>query len=82
MGSYTVNHLLRFIIIDIVKRIASIDQFFEQLQMIYTAFKKPELIVDYREPEMCEKFMNKTNHLHLNRWFLMNQLVQHVRSGP
>ena len=37
------NHRLRLVIIDTVKQVASVKQFFEQIQMIYTAFRKPKI---------------------------------------
>lgn len=37
------NHRLRLVIIDTVKQIQSIKAFFEQIQLIYTSFKKPKI---------------------------------------
>lgn len=37
------NHRLRLVIIDTVKRIQLIKEFFEQIQLIYTSFKKPKI---------------------------------------
>lgn len=37
------NHRLRLVIIETVKKVASVKEFFEQIQMIYTAFKKPKI---------------------------------------
>lgn len=41
------NHRLRLVIIETVKKVASVKEFFEQIQMIYTAFKKPKIMKMY-----------------------------------
>lgn len=37
------NHRLRLVIVETVKIIQSIKEFFEQIQLIYTSFKKPKI---------------------------------------
>lgn len=37
------NYRLRLVIIDTVKQIVAVKDFFEQIQMLYTSFKKPKI---------------------------------------
>lgn len=37
------NHRLRLVIIETIKQVAAVKEFFEIIQMIYTAFKKPKI---------------------------------------
>lgn len=54
------NHRLRLVIIDTVRQISSIREFFDQIQLIYHTFKKPKITKIYEGSKIIIKNLIET----------------------